>query len=86
MLAGDFSEKEAFVGELSQLNVWDRVLSRRAIVTQHNMCYIGDGSVNKWEQFKSSVRGGVQVIPQQYAWFRGEGLSLEKTSGIFHVT
>ena len=61
-LAGDFNLVEAFVGELTELNVWDRVLPRGAIVRQHNNCQIGKGSVNWWSQFKNVVHGGVQVI------------------------
>ena len=45
-LAGDFDVEEAFVGELSQLNVWDSVLPRRAIVKQRNKCHITKGTIN----------------------------------------
>ena len=52
VLAGDFDVEETFVGELSQLNVWDKVLSRRVIVAQHNKCHIGKGSINWWVSLK----------------------------------
>ena len=61
-LAGDFDLEETFVGELSQLNVWDRVLPSRAIVKQCNKCHITKGTINWWEQFKDFVFGGVKVI------------------------
>ena len=68
MLAGDFNVQEAFVGELSQVNVWDKVLSQSDIVTQHNKCSVDKGSVIWWEQLKNSVHGEVQVIEH---WFQG---------------
>ena len=61
-LTGDFDAEETFVGELSQLNVWDSVLPRRAIVKQHKKCHITKGTINWWEQFKDFVFGGVEVI------------------------
>ena len=59
-LAGDFDAEETFVGELSQLNVWDSVLPKRAIVKQRNKCHITKDTINKWEQFKDFVFGGVK--------------------------
>lgn len=61
-LAGDFDPDEAFVGELTEVNVWDRVLPRGAVVAQHNSCRVRKGSVNWWSQFKTAVHGGVQVV------------------------
>ena len=61
-LAGDFDVEEAFVGELSQLNVWDSVLPRMAIVKQRKKCHITKGTINWWEQLKDFVFGGVKVI------------------------
>lgn len=62
-LAGDFDPQEAFVGELTGVNVWDKVLPRRVIVRQHNSCrIIIKGTVNWWSQFKAAVHGGVQIV------------------------
>ncbi|KAL9972303.1 hypothetical protein ACROYT_G018587 [Oculina patagonica] len=61
-LAGDFDPDEAFVGELTEVNVWDTVLSRGAVVAQHNSCRVRKGSVTRWSQFKTAVHGGVQVV------------------------
>lgn len=61
-LAGVFNPAEAFVGELVELNVWDRVLPRGVIVDQHNYCHIGKGSLNWWAQFKTDLHGDVKVL------------------------
>lgn len=61
-LAGDFEPREAFVGELTEVNVWDRVVPHGVVVAQHNLCRIRKGSVTWWSQFKATVHGGVQVL------------------------
>lgn len=61
-IAADFNLEETFVGELTELNVWDKVLPESDIVAQHLNCHIGKGSVNWWSQFEHAVHGEVEVV------------------------
>ncbi|KAL9972258.1 hypothetical protein ACROYT_G018534 [Oculina patagonica] len=61
-LGGGFEERESFVGEVTEVNVWGVVLSESDIVAQASNCHVTQGSVNWWSQFKDSVHGGVVVV------------------------
>ena len=61
-VGGGFSKQDAFgPGEVTELNLWDSVLSASDITTQHANCTITTGLVHSWAQFKDGVRGAVQV-------------------------
>ncbi|KAJ7385075.1 Neuronal pentraxin-1 [Desmophyllum pertusum] len=61
-VGGDFDADQAFVGALTQVNVWGTVLSASDIKAQASTCHISQGSVNWWSQFKDNVHGGVIVV------------------------
>ena len=61
-VGGDFDREQAFVGDVTEVNVWGTVLSESDIVAQYRNCHITQGSVNWWYQFKDSVYGGVQIF------------------------
>lgn len=57
-IGGGLVADQAFVGTVTELNVWSAVLSESDIVAQARNCHITKGSVNWWSQF----RAGVNVI------------------------
>jgi len=54
--------RQAFVGEVTKVNVWGVELSESDIVAQYHNFHITLGSVNEWRDFKDGVRGGTDVI------------------------
>lgn len=61
-VGGGFQMGDAFgPGEVTELNLWDRVLSASDIAAQHANCTLTTGLVHSWAQFKDGVNGGVQV-------------------------
>lgn len=63
IVGGRFDEDQAFVGDVTEVNVWGVELSGGDIVAQYHNCRITTGSVNKWRDFEEGVRGGTEVIP-----------------------
>ena len=61
-LGGSFDASQSFVGLMSDVNVWDHVLTARKISRLSKSCPSGDGNVLKWSDFKSGARGAVAVI------------------------
>ncbi|XP_078381896.1 uncharacterized protein LOC144664624 [Oculina patagonica] len=51
-IGGGFEINQAFTGELAEVNLWDMVLSAADIAAQYRNCYIPEGSVLQWSQFK----------------------------------
>ena len=49
---GGFKIKDTFTGELAEVNMWGEVLSGADIAAQYRNCYIPQGSVIQWYQFK----------------------------------
>lgn len=61
-LGGGFDSDQAFVGSVTELNVWGTVLSESDILAQYSNCHVTQGSVIRWSQFKDNVHGGAIVI------------------------
>lgn len=61
-MGGSFEKDQAFVGDVTEVNVWGVELSESDIVAQYQHCHITLGSVNEWRDFKDGVRGGTEVI------------------------
>ena len=59
---GRFDPKQNYIGELTDLNIWNRVLSPIKIVDMSKSCHLGEGNVKKWSDFKVGIRGNVRVI------------------------
>ena len=82
-VGGDFDREQAFVGDVTEVNVWGTVLSESDIVAQYRNCHITQGSVNWWSQFKDGVYGGVQIIEP----WPGLSISFSKTgSSSLHIS
>ena len=61
-VGGAFSKQDAFgPGMVTELNLWDSVLSASDIAAQHANCTLTPGLVHSWAQFQDDVHGAVQV-------------------------
>ena len=61
-VGGGFQIGDAFgPGEVTEVNLWDTVLSASDIAAQHTNCTIMPGLVHSWTQFKNGVHGDVQT-------------------------
>ena len=60
--AGDFSASQSFVGEMTGVNIWNRVLDHHEIASMSKSCLAGEGNVYKWSDFKPHIIGGVHLI------------------------
>ena len=62
-VGGGFEIKDSFQGELVEVNVWGRVLTRQEIAKFSTGCYrCMDGDVKRWLEFKTGLRGRVRVL------------------------
>ena len=59
---GGFDATQNYVGELTDLNMWNRVLNATEISNLSKSCHGGRGNVKKWSDFKVGIRGDVRVI------------------------
>eukprot|EP00111_Clytia_hemisphaerica_P015651 TCONS_00046199-protein len=59
-LEGEFTPSESFIGDLSQLNIWDRELSVNEIYDLATMCGHEEGNVVAWSDFSSQKIGNVR--------------------------
>ena len=61
-VGGGFQKHQSFIGEMTGVNIWNRVLDDQEIAALSNSCLAGEGDVFKWSDFKNHTRGGVQLI------------------------
>ena len=59
---GGFDPNQNYIGELTDLNMWNRVLAANDILKLSRSCHGGRGNVKKWSDFKVGIRGDVRVI------------------------
>jgi len=59
---GRFDASQSYIGELTDLNIWNRVLSASEISKLSKLCHGGRGNVKKWSDFKVGIRGNVRVV------------------------
>ncbi|XP_014677590.1 PREDICTED: neuronal pentraxin-2-like [Priapulus caudatus] len=57
----DFHKKQAFVGDLADLNVYHRILTDAEVATIRTSCLSNGGSAIKWLDFKTTIAGGVSL-------------------------
>ena len=61
---GGFRGYQSFRGMITNVNVWDHVLSAEAIESFSNSCLSGEGNVMKWSDFIHGHKGNTKfVIP-----------------------
>ena len=61
-VGGGFDSSQAFVGDLSGVNMWNEVLSGEEISSMSKQCHSGEGNVFEWSDFKSYVHGNAKVV------------------------
>ena len=61
-VGGTFDVNQCYIGELSDLNVWNRVLSSQEILKMSRSCHGAVGNVKKWADFRSGIRGAVRFM------------------------
>ena len=63
-LEGDFTAQESFYGDLSQLNIWDRVLSVNEIYDLSTTCFHEIGNVVAWSDFApQTTKSIIKISP-----------------------
>ena len=62
MFGGGFDADQSYIGELTDLNIWNRVLGDSEVYHLSKSCHGGRGNVKKWCDFKVGLRGDVRVI------------------------
>ena len=61
-LGGGFEPDQSFIGEMTGVNIWSRVLVDQDIAALSKSCLAGEGDVFEWSDFKNHTKGGVQLI------------------------
>ena len=61
-VGGDFQTSQAFVGDLSDVNMWNKTLSGPEISRMSSKCHSQEGNVFKWSDFKYDVHGNAKVV------------------------
>ena len=59
---GRFDPNQSYIGELTDLNIWSRVLNANEILKLSRSCHGGRGNVKKWSDFKVGIRGDFRVV------------------------
>ena len=80
-LGGSFDSSQALVGELSQVGIWDRVLSSKQVASLVRCGKVTQGSVAPWTESGVEVNGGATKDPgepcskhnRNSQWPMGEG-------------
>ena len=61
-LGGGFVVSQSFIGMLTNVNVWDHVLSPAEIERMSKSCLSGEGNVYKWSDFIHGLKGETRVV------------------------
>lgn len=59
---GDYDARQSFVGEITDINMWDSVLSTNTIQDMYAKKRVPRGNVFDWETAELEIIGEVQVI------------------------
>ena len=62
-VGGRFRSYQAFVGDLSDVDMWNKELSGEDIFRMSRKCHSEEGNVFKWYDFKYDVHGNAEVVP-----------------------
>ena len=60
---GGFEKYQSFAGEMTMVNIWSRVLTRKKILKMSRSCAVGRGDVMKWADVKGHSHGDVKELP-----------------------
>ena len=61
-LGGSFDWRQSFVGLLTGVNVWNRVLSASVIQSLSRSCLSGTGNVYSWTDFRDGIKGNTGLV------------------------
>lgn len=61
-LGGNFEASQSFIGKLTGVNIWGRVIREDEIMRMSKKCQIGEGDLFQWRNFQTNVRGSVRSI------------------------
>ena len=59
---GDFESSQSLQGNLTSVNMWDRVLTAQEISELAKSCTAGEGNIVKWADLKDKGEGEVKLI------------------------
>ena len=62
-VGGSFELSQCYIGDLTGLNIWNRVLGPNEISTMSRHCGAGEGNVLSWSDVIPNRRGQVQIVP-----------------------
>ena len=54
-MRGDYIESQAFPGDISELNIWDKILEEEEISSMANCTYLHRGNIVMWDKTKLDV-------------------------------
>ena len=57
-----FDVSQSFIGMLTNVNVWDHVLSPAETERMSKSCLSGEGNVYKWSDFIHGLKGETRVV------------------------
>ena len=66
-LGGSFNTEESFIGDVSQMNIFDKVLSANDIYNLAYSCDYVKGNVAAWGDFREQLFGEYHVTDRSYA-------------------
>lgn len=67
-VGGDFTVSEAFYGYISQVNMWDSILSSNDIQTLASSCALDRyGNLVAWGDFLNDIDGKVEMVQPSQA-------------------
>ena len=61
-VGGFFDANQSFLGEMSDVNIWDHVIIDQEIMRMSKSCLTGEGDVLHWRNFKTHLKGAVEII------------------------
>ncbi|KAK3736370.1 hypothetical protein QZH41_006145 [Actinostola sp. cb2023] len=66
-IGGGFNSEESFIGDMSQMNLWSRVLTDNEVYNLAQTCEHTQGDIVAWADFRESLFGVYTVTPKSYA-------------------
>lgn len=66
-IGGGFNAEESYIGDISQMNIWKRVLSNNEVYNLAQSCDHARGDVVAWADFREDLSGVYTITPKSYA-------------------
>ena len=61
-VGGRFDARQSFIGELTDVNIWDHVIIEQEIKRMSKSCLTGVGNLFQWPDFKAHIKGSVKIL------------------------